>query len=255
MIKEIKKLIDQYTLWLRDKTILKQVGENWVLITTPYLDRHNDYLQIYTRKQDGGYLMTDDGCIINDLHSSGFILDSPKRKELLKMTLDGFGVKQNGEALEIFATNENFPIKKHNLTQAMLAVNDLFFLAQSVVANLFYEDVITWLDILEIRYTPKVKFTGKSGYDHMFDFVIPRSKVQPERILQTINRPARDTAESFAFKWMDTREVRTPGSRAYAILNDQNNHVPQGVIEALKNYDTIPILWNNRDRVREELAA
>lgn len=255
MIEEIKKLIDQYTLWLRDKTALKQVGENWVLITTPYLDRHNDYLQIYTRKQDGGYLMTDDGYIINDLHNSGCSLDPPKRKELLKMTLAGFGVRQNGEALEIFATNENFPIKKHNLTQAMLAVNDLFFLAQPMVASLFYEDVIDWLDILEIRYTPKVKFTGKSGYDHMFDFVIPRSKVQPERILQTINKPARDTAEAFAFKWVDTREVRTPESRAYAILNDQNIPVPQGVIEALKNYDTIPVLWNDRDRVREELAA
>jgi len=25
----------------------------------------------------------------------------------------------------------------------------------------------------EIRYTPSVKFTGKSGYDNLFDFVIP----------------------------------------------------------------------------------
>lgn len=255
MIDEIKVLVNAYTQWLKDKTTLKQVGDNWVLITTPFLDRHNDSLQVYAKKQNGGYVMTDDGYIINDLISSGCKLDSPKRLELLKMTLAGFGVHQNNDALEIQATGENFPIKKHNLLQAMLAVNDLFYLAAPTVACLFYEDVTGWLDLHEIRYTPKVKFTGKSGYDHMFDFVIPKSKFHPERILQTINSPGRSTAEALAFKWIDTREVRSPEARAFAILNDQNVSVPQGVIDALKNYDTIPVLWSQRDKVREELAA
>jgi hypothetical protein len=73
-------------------------------------------------------------------------------------------------------------MRKHNLLQAMLAVNDLFFLSIQMVASLFYEDVVSWLDTNEIRYTPNVKFTGKSGYDHLFDFVIPKSRRQPERI-------------------------------------------------------------------------
>ncbi len=50
-----------------------------------------------------------------------------------------------------------------------------------MVLSLFYEDVVTWLDLHEIRYTPKVKFTGKSGFDHLFDFVIPKSRSSPER--------------------------------------------------------------------------
>ena len=255
MIDEIKRLVEQYTLWLKDKTTLKQVGDKWILITTPYLDRHNDYLQFYVKKQDGSYIMTDDGYIINDLFSSGCRLDSPKRQELLKMTLAGFGVKRNGDALEAQATRGNFSLKKHNLLQAMLAVNDLFFLASPVVTVIFYEDVIAWLDLLEIRYTPNVKFTGKSGFDHKFDVVIPKSKAHPERIVQTINRPGRETAEAFAFKWVDTREVRSSGSRAYAILNDQNLTISQGIIDALKNYDTIPVLWSDRENIREELAA
>lgn len=255
MIDEISKLIDQYTLWLKDKTIIKQVGDDWVQITTPHLDRHNDCLQIYARKNDGKYILTDDGYIIEDLLNSGCKLDTPKRQDLLKMTLAGFGIQNVGNALEVQATPENFALKKHNLLQAMLAVNDLFFLAQPMVSSLFYEDVVAWLDSAEIRYTPKVKFTGKSGYDHMFDFVIPKSKVQPERIIQTINRPSRDTAEALAFKWVDTKEVRAPNSRAYALLNDQEQAVPQGVIDALKNYDTIPVLWGMRDDVRQELAA
>ncbi len=255
MMEEIEKLIHQYTLWLKDKTTLKQVGENWVQITTPHLDRHNDCLQIYARKKDGGFALTDDGYTIEDLLNSGCNLDTPKRQELLKMTISGFGIQNRKNALEIHATRENFALKKHNLLQGMLAVNDLFFLAQPMISSLFYEDVVEWLDTAEIRYTPKVKFTGKSGYDHMFDFVIPKSKVQPERILQTITRPSRDTAQALAFKWVDTKEVREPNSRAYAFLNDQEHAVAQGVIEALNNYDTIPVLWSERADAREELAA
>ncbi len=99
------------------------------------------------------------------------------------MTLNGFGVQLNGSALEIRASNDNFAVRKHNLVQAMLAVNDMFFLATPIVTSLFYEDVMTWLDLHEVRYTPRVTFTGKTGYDHLFDFVIPKSRQQPERIL------------------------------------------------------------------------
>jgi hypothetical protein len=41
------------------------------------------------------------------------------------------------------------------------------------------------------------------------------SGCHPERIVQAINRPSRDTAESFMPKWSDTREVRASDSRAY----------------------------------------
>ena len=115
-------------------------------------------------------------------------MDSPKRQALFKTTLNGFGVQLEGNALEVRASADNFSLRKHNLVQAMLAVNDLFYLASPTIASLFHEDVVAWLDLSDIRYTPNVKFTGKSGYDHRFDFVIPKSRVQPERVLRAINR-------------------------------------------------------------------
>jgi hypothetical protein len=175
--------------------------------------------------------------------------------DLLKMTLNGFGVRLNKEALEVHATAQNFPLRKHNLIQAMLAVNDLFYLAQPVVENLFYDDVIAWLETNEIRYTPKVKFTGISDYDHLFDFVIPKSKKQPERILQAINRPTRDAAEAFIHKWSDTREVRPPDSKAYAVLNDSEQRLSGGVLDAFRNYQIQPVPWSKRGEVVSELAA
>lgn len=254
MMNEIQTLLDEYMAWLKDKTTLRQI-EDWVEITTPYLDRHNDYIQIYAKKENGGFLLTDDGYTILDLEQSGCKLQSPKRQDLLKMTLNGFGVQFQKDMLAVHASRDNFSLRKHNLVQAMLAVNDMFYLAAPMVVSLFYEDVVAWLDLHEVRYTPKVKFTGKSGYDHLFDFVIPKSRQQPERILRAINRPSRDTAQAVAFSWIDTKEVRPPDAKAYAILNDSDQLISSAVVDALKNYDVMPIPWSNREDVREELAA
>jgi hypothetical protein len=254
MIDDVQALLDQYVAWLREKTTLRQIHD-WVEITTPYLDRHNDHLQIYARRRNGGFVLTDDGYTLQDLEQSGCKLDSGRRQGLLKMTLNGFGVQLNDRALEVHTSPDNFGLRKHNLVQAMLAVNDLFYLASPMVASFFYEDVVAWLDLAEIRYTPKVKFTGRSGYDHLFDFVVPRSRIQPERLLRAISRPNRDTAQVMAFSWIDTREVRPVEARAYAILNDSEHPISESVLDAMRNYDVRPVLWSEREQVREELAA
>jgi hypothetical protein len=254
IVAEIERLLNDYREWLKDKTTLRQVTDSWVEITTPYLDRHNDALQIYARRENGVFILTDDSYIIHDLESSGCKPDTQKRKDLLQMTLNGFGVKLNQEAIEVSATPENFPLRKHNLIQAMLAVNDLFYLAKPVVESLFYEDVVGWLDANDIRYTPSVKFTGISGYDQRFDFAIPKSKKQPERIVQAINRPTRDSALLFIHAWGDTRQIRAPESKAFAVLNDEEP-ISGAVIDALRNYDIWPVPWTQRIDVIAELAA
>src|ERR1035437_9991281 len=147
-----------------------------------------------------------DGYTLQDLEQSGCRLDSPKRQELLRVTLNGFGVQKHDDSLEIRATEENFPLKKHSLLQAMLGVNDLFYLASPHTASLFYEDVASWMNANEIRFVEQARFTGKSGYDHMFEFVIPRSKRSPERIVRPINRPDKGAAMEMMFAWHDTRE-------------------------------------------------
>ena len=100
--------------------MLRQI-DKWVEITTPYLDRHSDYLQIYTKQENGRYLLSDDGYIIQDLIQSGCKLDSKKRKDLLQITLNGFGVQLKDNVLTVYATPSNFALQKHNLIQAMLA--------------------------------------------------------------------------------------------------------------------------------------
>lgn len=252
---EIERLLQDYRTWLKDKTTLRDLDGSWVEITTPYLDRHNDALQIYARRENGGFVLTDDGYTIRDLEASGCNLNTDKRRDLLKMTLNGFGVRLKSDTLEVNANPETFAPRKHSLIQAMLAVNDLFYLAKPVVESLFFEDVVEWLDANDIRYTPRVKFPGISGYDQFFDFVIPKSRRQPERILQALTTPTREKAQSFIHAWNDTRPTRPAESKAYAVLNDAEQPISAGVIEAFRNYDIRPVPWSSRVEVAAELAA
>jgi len=248
----IPQLVDRYWVWLRERTTLARQGE-WTEITTPFLDRHNDQLQVYARDEGDKIVLSDDGYIIQDLKLSGCELNSKKRRDLLETTLHGFGIKLENDALVTTASRETFPIRKHRLIQAMLAVNDMFYVASASVESLFLEDVASWLEANDVRYTPRAKFTGRSGFDHMFDFVIPGSRQIPERIVQAINRPTKSSAQNFILSWVDTVDVRPGKSRAYALLNDIEGRPPQSVIEALRNYDLAAIPWNERDRVLQEL--
>ncbi|MCY3779298.1 MAG: DUF1828 domain-containing protein [Chloroflexi bacterium] len=256
MIAEFHELKERYFSWLKEKTTLQEV-DDWVEVTTPFLDRHNDYMQIYVRRSETGYLLTDDGYTISDLEMSGCQLDTPKRQNLLAMTLRGFGVQRDTKSNELFvsASGENFPLRKHSLIQAMLAVNDMFYLASPYVASFFLEDVETWLDSHNIRYSPKLKLTGASGFDHHYDFVIPKSRSRPERVLLSLNRPDRAGVERTVFAWEDTKRVRRRETSAYVLLNDTEQTITDNAIAALRAYQVNPILWSDRESVREELAA
>jgi hypothetical protein len=253
---DINQLVEEYIQWLKDKTILRSL-KGWTEITTPHLDRHNDYIQIYVKSEDdGGVVLTDDAYTIDDLETSGCSIDSsPKRKKMVEVTLNGFGVERTGNTLFVRATADNFPVRKHSLIQAILAVNDLFVLSKPSIESFFLEDVNVWLDSNDIRYVPDATFKGRSGFEHKFDFVIPRSKKGPERFINTINNPRKDTAQSAAFSWVDTKDFRMDGSEAFFVLNDDDKQVPDDIHQALTNYGITPVLWSHRDEFVEHLAA
>lgn len=254
MIDEIQSLLDQYSKWLKDQTSLRSVGDS-VEVTTPFLDRHNDCLQIYVKPYGDGFILSDDGYILDDLAMSGYEIKGPRRESMLETTLNGFGVNRKDRSLEVCANASNFALQKHNLVQAMLAVNDLFHSSTSSVSSLFHEDVNTWLEESDIRFTPNVTFKGSSGFDHRFDYVIPKSQLQPERVIRVMNKPARDTAGAVVFSWIDIKNVRPAECRAYAIINDVTKLISSNVTDALNNHGVHPCPWSKREEFHGELAA
>jgi len=251
---ECKQLIDAYVEWLR-KGLSVESLENACELTTPFLDRHNDHLQIYAVKENGKIILSDDGYILSDLRTSGLELTTPKRKAVLETVLNGFGVKLDGNRLLVEASQRNIGQRLHVLIQAMLTVNDMFIMAQPRVATFFWEDVRAFLDKYDVRYSPRVKIAGRTGFDHAIDFLIPKSKRRPERLVQAINAPNKNSIGNYLFALTDTREARGEESEAYAFLNDQDREVGGEVIEALESYEVKAALWSQREKYAQALAV
>ena len=48
---KVAELLETYYKWIKEKTTFKSVN-GWEEITTPYLDIHNDYIQIYVKLEN-----------------------------------------------------------------------------------------------------------------------------------------------------------------------------------------------------------
>lgn len=254
---EIQVRLDEYHKWLRDSTQLRSAGDDWAEVTTPFLDRHNDCLQIYVRQEGTDYLLTDEGYVLGDLASCGVDIEhSPRRRQLLHRIVAGFGVELDGQALRTRCSATSFAQRKHGLLQAMLAVDDLSYLAGSTVTGVFAEDVGGWLRQHRIRATERIGVTGRSGLVHHFDFAILASEDAPERLVRAI-RADRYPVELLIQAWQDTREIRPEDSELYAILNDSHRQhgVPAGYRTALETYGIQAVPWSERDSLVARLAA
>lgn len=251
---ECDTIVESYISWLRSGLSTERL-EAACELTTPFLDRHNDHIQVYMERRGDEIFLSDDGYILADLGASGLELTTDKRKAVLDATLNGFGIKTEEGRLVVEASDRNLGQRVHALIQAMLAVNDMFMMAHSRVVGFFFDDVRVFLDENDIRYTERIKLTGKSGFDHGIDFLIPRSKSRPERVLQVINAPNKNNIGAYLFALNDTRQARAEGSEAYAALNDVSSQVSGEVTEALKAYSVAPILWSQRDQYVEALAS
>jgi hypothetical protein len=249
-------LVGSYFDWLKSGINAQVLDEDVTELTTPFLDRHNDYLQIYAeRTGDDQFLLTDDGYIVAELKSAGVEPYGSRRSEIIREFLSGHGVSLESGELHIAATHSSLGQRTHSLLQAMLSLDDMFVLAQPRVATVFLEDVTKFLDEHDVRYSPHVKFAGKSGFDHLVDFVIPKSRNAPERIVQVVNNPRRDRIDSLLFTATDIRSARGRDTSYYAILNDSRKQVFPEVTSALTAYDIEAKPWSARDRIIDSLAA
>ena len=80
--KECQEIIDTYVAWLRRGIQVESVNGSCEL-TTPFLDRHNDHLQVYVTRSGDDVRVSDDGYILADLEQSGLEISTPKRGEIL----------------------------------------------------------------------------------------------------------------------------------------------------------------------------
>lgn len=242
--------VKKYTKWLSEK--ITQVDHNGIIeITTPFLDRKNDYTQIYIKTiTDNEVLLTDGGYIVDELEMSGVKLNTSKRRNVLNEVIRRLGIKFNESTNELFLTSsiENLPRAKHKLIQAMLSVDDMFYLSSRNVVSVFLSDVESFLNEKQINYSRDVYFMGKSGNMHSYGFLLQKNNKHPERILQPINHPEKGTMERTIFSWVDVKDTRPKHSNMIVLLNDSKRKVSSNVIEGFQNYGITPIPWSQKDQ-------
>ena len=255
IVDDVKRLLDDYWKWLRDSTVLKADGNDWAVITTPFLDRHNDFLEIYVRRDGDGFLLTDTGAVIQDLEMSGCPVIKTRKEKLLR-TVRGFGVSlDKDDALCVHCTSQDFGQKKHALVQAMLSVDDLFYIVESgKLTPILTTEVSDWLTSKRIRNAPEVSIPGRSGLMFKMDFLIPASDKAPERILKVYNSLSTNNAKMAMLAKVETESARPVLSKYFAVTNDSREPNPE-VASALNSYDISILPWHRRDDFIEELSA
>lgn len=248
------KLKEQYVKWLDDEISVKKI-EEYLQITSPFLDRFNDYLQIYAKiDKNNEILLTDDSYIINNLQDSGIDITSPKRKQLLDNFLIKYGINLEDRSLNIKSSIEEFPQKILFLMQAMINIDDMFMLSQNRIASLFLDDIKSFFDNHEIFYTENVNFLGKSGFFYSYEYLLQKTKEKPERLCKVINNPNKQNLQNTLFMWNDTKETRNNETQLIVFLNDENK-IDSGVIEGFKNYEVNTILWSEKEKSLDILTA
>lgn len=254
---EWEQIINEYLKWIKDNTTLKTVSaENTINVVTPFLDRHNDHINLYVKKLGNNYFLTDDGYTLNDLIMTGFELNTDKRKLIFNTILRGFGVKVNeNDELYVESTMNEIGQKKHSLIQAIIAVNDLHALSAENVQVLFKEDIELFFITNNIFHVKDVKLTGKSGFDHNIDFVISATKDKPEKIIKTINILKKDNVIQALFSLNDVREFREAnepkGVVPYVIFNDSNKEPSTDDLRAFQNYNVGNLAWSKKESIIE----
>jgi len=243
---DIQKMVNDYTAWLKEEITIAAFGE-YIELTTPYLDRFNDYLQIYVKQNaDGTITLTDDGYIIDSLISSGMVFKKgSNRQKALDRIAANFNISIIGEKITTTATAYSFPQKKHMMVQAMLAIDDLFVVSPENVKDLFMEDIEIYFNANNIYYSKDFSLLGKTGTVYTYDFHLQRTSEKPERFCKGFNKLNLSKRDLTLFNWIDTKEKRGDLEELIVIYNDDNS-VSDDVLRGFSNYGIRTVPFSQR---------
>ena len=248
---EINQLISEYSLWLKSKISVAKYGETYEL-TTPFLDRYNDFLQIYvTPNKDGELILTDGGYIIDNLQASGVTLKQGSKKlNRINQIAKIFGLNiDNNYCITVVSKESQFPQKKHAMGQAMLAIDELYETEPKAEKDFFVEDVKAYFDSNSIYYSDGVAFEGKSGSTATYDLLFQRNKNHPERLCNIVSRMTESSRNMMIFNWLDIAPVRKSDSMLIVIMNDISHEIEQKNITAMESYNITPALFSEPEKL------
>lgn len=250
---DVKSYLDGYLKWLKDMSFEKVVAPNITRLSVPFLNSHDDYTEIYIKKEGDQFYLSDNGETLSTLNMDG--IDVSKRMKILKGIIINYGVSLKQEELFICANQNNLFLKKHLLFQCIGKVNDMFLLSQKNVKSLFFEEVREYFIKNNIRYVPNASYMGKSGLYAQYDFSIASSNKRPFRLVKVINQLNTQTARGVIFDWTDSDYTRKEKAQLYVINNEDEHKASDSATQALSEYKIERIPWSNKERLLDCLAG
>jgi hypothetical protein len=113
------------TKWAQANTTYRTINPQTVQIDVPLLDPFSDEISIYVVAQDAGQLLiTDDGWTLSNLADLGVDFQA-ENGALLKQQLQLHQIHEKDQALQILASQTDFPMAKNRLLQTILSLNTL----------------------------------------------------------------------------------------------------------------------------------
>lgn len=250
---ECNKNVSSYRAWLRKGVSVTELDGGSRVMDAPFPNRHNDTLQVVAEKRGSQICLHDNGETLEEL--AGHIdYMAPDQTGSLEVTLHCSGIRLDNNRLSTVVSENETGQGLHSLIQAMLSVEDMHvFDRPQQHKSVFSETVHNYLESMSVLFTPQVCIKGSSRLLHAIDYVIPKTKSAPERIIKAINAPNKNTISNYLFILGDSRKARKRESMSLALLNDIEREIEKEVIESLEAYEVVPAFWSKKEDLIKQL--
>lgn len=247
-----QQLISDYVDWFKNKYSIKQL-ENADEIVTPFVNHLNDRIRLYIElKANNTIRISDDGNTFNELAMYGLDIKTNTRQKVIHNTLSNFGIQLDDDILYVEATIKDFPLKKHNLVQAILRIYDMVLLSKPNIISLFNEEAKQYLFDNELGGNFDIKMTGDSGLEHQIDYSLGPTKSRPEILIQFINNLSFGdvTKEGFIYDDLNKKRKTSKNQVRYILVaNDIDNKIPDKAITAAQALEIDIQPWSKKEEL------
>lgn len=108
-----------------DDSIICIAMDDYVEVTTPFLNSHNDLITIYVTRDGDNFLLTDDGETLGMRETYGYDVDSKEARERFEKIARMTGCYLENYELRVKSTERNLGFNLNRLAVAMTRISDL----------------------------------------------------------------------------------------------------------------------------------
>lgn len=257
----VNDVANEYFSYIKENTQMNLIKDGHTEVVTPFVDSSGEGISFSITFDGSLYTISDDGFTTWELELSGIDVNKrSKRREIFlsQVEYNGFVVSKSGIISKKVAHKE-LGQSIHDMTQLLVNIYDLTYLAQSNVYQQFYEDVAAYFkDNSNYAVFPNFNVTGKSHFNHRFNYVFLQNG--KNKFAKVFNRLDRQQVNNILTSWLDTTLVREKEyggkEELYIILSKEGfKELNDDIILALDAYDIQPLDFSNKKDLTSNLGA